>query len=206
MHSKNPKPNYWNSFDSDFQKSLFVSLNKPISIYIWLYIENTMKNILPFLLTLLMLAIGFAAAAQESANAVIKIEGEVTQVLELTKSDLSALGESELEAPDKEGKNHRYKGVLLHKVLEKAGVTLGKDLRGRNLVKFVLLHAADDYEVIYTLPEIDPEFTDNPILLAYEMDGSELEEGIGPFRIVNPADKKPARWIRELTVIKIISL
>jgi DMSO/TMAO reductase YedYZ molybdopterin-dependent catalytic subunit len=65
------------------------------------------------------------------------------------------------------------------------------------------VRAADGYEVIFALPEIDPEFTAQTILLAYEVDGKPLPKGEGPFRLVVPNDKKHARWIREITTITV---
>lgn len=82
---------------------------------------------------------------------------------------------------------------MLSEILESAGVTLGKNLRGKNLTKYVFVNAADGYEVIFSLPEIDPEFTDNVILLAYQVDGKSLAANEGPFRLVVPKDKKHAR-------------
>lgn len=88
-------------------------------------------------------------------------------------------------------------------ILEKAGVTTGAELRGENLAKYVLITAADGYEVIYSLAEIDPEFTDRVILLATTKDGQPLAVGEDPFRIITPGEKKPARWIREVRAIKV---
>jgi hypothetical protein len=44
---------------------------------------------------------------------------------------------------------------------------------------------------LYSLAEIDPEFTDQVILLATKKDGQPLANGEGPFRIIAPDDKKP---------------
>ncbi len=134
----------------------------------------------------------------------ISIEGEVQKPLKLTVNDLEKYPTTEVKAKDRDGKEHTYKGTLLSVVLDSAGVTLGKQLRGENLVKYVLVTAADNYQVIYALPEIDPEFTSNTVLLTTHVDGNPLPKGEGPFRLVNPADKKPARWIREITSIKIM--
>ena len=57
--------------------------------------------------------------------------------------------------------------------------------------------------MVYALPELDPEFTNNVVLLATMVDGKPLAKGEGPFRLVNPADKKQARWIREIKSIKV---
>jgi hypothetical protein len=99
---------------------------------------------------------------------------------------------------------HSYKGIKLSRLLEAAGVTLGPDLRGENLVKYVLVAASDGYEVIYSLPEVDPEFTAGGIYVVYEADGKPLPADTGPFRMVVPDDKKHARWIRQIVSIKVL--
>lgn len=134
----------------------------------------------------------------------VSIEGEVLKPLKLTVKDLEKFPFTAVKAKDRDGKEHTYKGVLLSVVLDSAGVTLGKQLRGENLTKYVLVTAADNYQVIYALPEIDPEFTSNTVLLATQVDGETLPKGEGPFRLINPSDKKPARWIREIFSIKIM--
>jgi DMSO/TMAO reductase YedYZ molybdopterin-dependent catalytic subunit len=58
--------------------------------------------------------------------------------------------------------------------------------------------------VVFALPELDPEFATQTILLAYQVDGKPLPAGEGPFRVVVPQEKKPARWIREVTAIKVL--
>ena len=109
----------------------------------------------------------------------------------------------EVATQDKEGNHHIYAGARLADVLDSAGVTLGKDLRGKNLTKYLLVRATDGYEAIFSLPEVDPEFTDDPIILAYIVDGNALPDGEGPLRIIVPKDKKGARWIRGVRTIKV---
>jgi hypothetical protein len=46
---------------------------------------------------------------------------------------------TKLKAKDRDGKEHIFKGTLLSVLLDSAGVTLGKALRGENLVNYVLL-------------------------------------------------------------------
>jgi len=137
-------------------------------------------------------------------TAFITVSGEVATPLTLTKEDLAGYKQLSHKVKDKDGKEHEFKGVALIEVLEKAGVTTGTKLRGENLAKAVLIQAADGYEVVYSLPEIDPEFSNNVILLVAEKDGAPLPAGEGPFRIVAPQDKKQARWIREVRAIKIV--
>jgi len=136
--------------------------------------------------------------------ATLSVEGEVRRPLRLSIQDLRTFTQSEIKAKDKDGVEHTFKGVRLFDILDSAGVTLGKQLRGENLAKYILLKALDGYEVIFALPEVDPEFTDQTILMAYEVDGKLLPKGEGPFRLIVPNDKKHARWIREISAIKIV--
>jgi len=158
-----------------------------------------MKTILPISLSIVM----FTSISLRAQSTFLSVEGEVLRPLKLTVTDLQKFVQTEINAKDREGREHTYRGVLLVNVLDSAGVTLGKQLRGENLAKFVLVKAADGYEVVYALPELDPEFTNDVVLLAYQVDGKPLPAGEGPFRLVAPADKKPARWIREITTVKV---
>lgn len=157
-------------------------------------------------LTISIVLLGFASNSfgQSSTPQILTIEGEVQKPLKLTVKDLEKYPATEVKAKDRDGKEHTFKGTLLSVILDSAGVTLGKQLRGENLVKYVLVTAADNYQVIYALPEIDPEFTSNTVLLTTHVDGKPLPKGEGPFRLVNPSDKKPARWIREISSIKVL--
>ncbi|MDQ6477936.1 molybdopterin-dependent oxidoreductase [Dyadobacter sp. LHD-138] len=151
-----------------------------------------------FILSLSLSVCGFA---QNTAS--VAITGEVATPLNLTLQDLSTFKQVSQKVKERDGKEHEFKGVALIELLEKAGVTTGSKLRGENLAKYVLIKAADGYEVIYALAEIDPEFTSQVIILATEKDGQPIPSGEGPFRIITPNDKKPARWIREVRSIKI---
>ncbi|MFT4032359.1 MAG: molybdopterin-dependent oxidoreductase [Siphonobacter sp.] len=147
----------------------------------------------------LFVFIGQVAAAQT----VLKVSGEVTQPIQLQATDLKAMPHLEVKATDRDGKEHIYSGILLADILKKAGVTLGGQLRGENLVKYAIFRAADGYEVLFALPELDPEFSNQPIILADATDGAALPTGVGPYRVVVPNEKKPARWIREIREIEI---
>ncbi len=89
-------------------------------------------------------------------------------------------------------------------LLREAGVTLGPALRGEHLSKYVLVEAADGYRAVFALPELDPEFAREVVLVAYQVDGQALPAGEGPFRLVAPADKKHARWVRQVAAIKVL--
>lgn len=154
------------------------------------------------LITLLAYASG-AVNAQSAGGATLTIAGDLLKPLTLSIDDLAKLPRITLKATDRDNKEHEYTGVAVTEVLKAAGVTLGSQLRGDALTRYVVMKAADNYQVVYALPELDPEFTDDVVLLAITVDGKPLPKGEGPFRIVNPSDKKHARWIREIRNITI---
>ena len=151
-------------------------------------------------LTVLLLCVTTLVA---QAQTVLTITGEVTKPLTLQAADLKAMTHTTVTAKDRDGKEHSYSGIPLADLLKQAGATMGGELRGKNLTKCLLVKAADAYEVLFALPEIDPDFTAQTILLADSVDGAPLPQGIGPYRIVVPGEKKPARWIREVKSMEV---
>lgn len=153
---------------------------------------------------LAVLVLGLLTGAINShAQTVLTITGEVAKPLTLQTTDLSAMTHTDVTARDKDGQERRYGGIPLADLLKQAGVTLGSELRGKNLMKFVVIRAADGYEVLFALAELDPEFAIRTILLADSVDGTPLPQGVGPYRVVVPGEKKPTRWIRDVTAIEV---
>jgi Oxidoreductase molybdopterin binding domain len=95
------------------------------------------------------------------------------------------------------------RGVALVELLQRAGVPLGKDLRGDRMVTYVVVGAADGYRVVFALPEIDPAFSDRLILLADRRDQQPLSAEEGPLRLIVPGEKRQARWVRQVTAVTI---
>jgi len=103
--------------------------------------------------------------------------------------------------------NHRnvdetYSGVLLATLLTKINAPMGKDLRGETMTTVVLASGTDGYSVVLSLAEADPEFHTNQILVADLLDGKPLGKN-GPFQLVVPDDKRPARWVHNLNSIAV---
>ena len=96
-----------------------------------------------------------------------------------------------------------YEGVLLAELLKLAGAPLGKELRGKMLTRYVLVKAADDYRVVFSLPEVDPETATQVVLVADRRDGKPLDNKEGPYRIVLGSEKKRARWVRQVIRISV---
>ncbi len=135
----------------------------------------------------------FSSRAQSAGEPFIKVEGEVLHPLTLTASDLMKMRRTVASAKDRQGTLHSYNGVSLADIFDSAGVTTGRQLRGENLSKYLLVKCADGYQIVFSLAELDSSFTDRVVILADQMEGKPLPAGVGPFRIVVPGEKKPAR-------------
>lgn len=151
-------------------------------------------NLFRLLLAVFFCSITFFSSAQDSTSKPsFKVSGEVTKSLTLSVEDLLKMKPVNVSMKDKAGKDHNYKGVGLQEILGMAGVTMDKQLRGKNLSKYLLVKCSDRYEVLFSLAELDSSFTDRVVTLAYESDGRPLPAGIGPFRLIVPGEKKAAR-------------
>jgi len=145
------------------------------------------------------LVIGQGAVKQAS----LSIEGEVKTPLVLTPADVDKLPKTTIVNKDRNEKEHKYEGVELGLILKNAGVSLGEELRGENLTKYLLVEASDGYQVVFSLPEIDPAFTSRKIILANRKDGALLSSDEGPFHIVIDGEKRRPRNARQVISIKV---
>lgn len=157
-----------------------------------------MKKTLLFSMMLLLIQAG---RAQQAAT--VKVAGEVITPLTLTAPDLAAMPRTTASAKDKQGVMHSFSGVAVADILNKAGVTTGRQLKGENLSKYLLVTCADGYQVVFSLAELDSSFTDRVVILADQEEGKPLAAGIGPFRLIVPGEKKPARNCFQVTTLAI---
>ena len=109
----------------------------------------------------------------------------------LTAARLGALPRREVRASE-HGRAATFSGVALQDALGLAGVRLDS-LRGPALTDAMVAEAADGYRVAFTLGELAPEFGGRTVLLADRRDGAPLAATEGPWRLVLPDDRRPAR-------------
>ena len=148
---------------------------------------------------LLGLITGALWAQTPNASFVVQVEGK--PALTVTASDLAAMPRHTVTA-NQHGKQIQYEGVYIRDVLAKAGVPFGNELKGKRLSSYVLATAHDGYAVVYTLAEMDPDFTEGDLLISDKVGG----QPEGPFRIIAPHDKKPARSLRMLERLEVVQL
>jgi hypothetical protein len=88
-------------------------------------------------------------------------------------------------------------------LLKAAGMKLGTELRGPALGNCLVVEASDGYRVVFALPELDPTFTDQVVLLADRRRGKPLAAKEGDLRVIVPWDKHTSRWVRQVVALKI---
>jgi|SRR3954463_13282567 len=125
------------------------------------------------------------------------------QIITVSADTLAGLPRVNVEAKEHDNPTATYEGVDLGAILARAGVPRGEQVRGNALRTIIVVTATDGYEVVFTLPDTDPAFTDRAVILADKKDGKPLPEKEGPFRIIAPSEKRPARWIRNVKTIAI---
>jgi DMSO/TMAO reductase YedYZ molybdopterin-dependent catalytic subunit len=163
-------------------------------------------DLLCFLVMLFCLSLFSTQAGELATSAIdaqLRINGAVEEPLTFYASDLATLPRRTLRVRDHNGRESVFEGVALVELLQRAGVPLGKELRGDRMVTYVVVGAADGYRVVFALPEIDPAFSDRPILLADRRDQQPLSAEEGPLRLVVPGEKRQARWVRQVTAVTI---
>jgi hypothetical protein len=132
----------------------------------------------------------------------LTIQNETGKQTVLSRADIEALPRVRVTT----GASGTFEGVPLKALLERAGSWFGEALKGKQMALCLLVEAADDYRVVIALPEIDPAFTDKQIVLAFLKDGKPLDAKEGPYRIVIPDEKRMARWVRQVTTLKIVEV
>ena len=163
--------------------------------------------LLLFLGVLLARPLGSAQTGSQTAAAPaeLRIGGAVTTPLVLTIADLKKMPRTTLSVLNSHDKKQEsYEGVLLEELLRRAGAPQGDKLRGPAMAAYLLVEADDGYRVIFSLAELDSGITDSGVIVADTLDGAALPGKVGPFRLVAPHEKRPARWVRMLKSITVV--
>jgi DMSO/TMAO reductase YedYZ molybdopterin-dependent catalytic subunit len=167
-------------------------------------VRVSLLAILSISLVLIFARVDEALAQTAPATAELRINGAVSTPLVLTLADLKNMPRKKLSVLNPhDKKTEAYEGVLLEDLLRKAGVPQGEKLRGAAMATYVLAEAADGYRVVFSLAELDSGILDSEVIVADTMDGAPLGASQGPFRLVAPHEKRPARWVRMLKSITV---
>ena len=124
----------------------------------------------------------------------------------MERSDIAKLPHKTVKVKGSGSKLSIYSGVPLEVLLEHVGGVFGKGRRQANLGSIVLVESVDEPSVLFAMAEFDNALTDKRILLADTKDGKPLTAPEGPFRIIVPDEKTPARWLKQVWAIYIVQI
>jgi hypothetical protein len=102
--------------------------------------------------------------------------------------------------------SHDFEGVALASLVAKVGADVSHPLQGRDLSAVIRVTAADGYQVVLALSEVDPATRKGAVLLADRDGGKPLDAANGPYRLVVSDDIRPARSARQVERIEVLDL
>ncbi|MCA9905363.1 MAG: molybdate ABC transporter substrate-binding protein [Anaerolineae bacterium] len=128
------------------------------------------------------------------------VDGQVLNPLSLTverlRADYAAQTVAVSYLSDEETVTASFTGALLWDVISAAQPNMNVDLHNDWLSLFVVVTGADGYQAVIAWGEIDPAYSNQPILIAYAQDGSPIADELGALRLVVPGDGHGGRYVR----------
>jgi hypothetical protein len=134
--------------------------------------------------------------------ATITVTGIGGKSVTLSVSELSNLPHQTVKATD-HGTPATFEGVLLTDVLAKVDLPLGEKFHSTGASYYLTVEGKDGYRAVFAWAELDTTFMDKPVYVVTKRNGKPLSEKDGPFQLVVPGEKRSARWVRQLTALKI---
>ncbi len=148
----------------------------------------------PALLPTLVLALAAGLLAPAAAQPV--------PALALTPEQLAVLPQHQLTLPTgTPPAPHSFEGPLVWDVLAASG-TIDPARHADAVRQWLVVRGADGYAAVLALAEIAPDFENKPVLLAFRMDGTDLDHP----RLVVPAERRPGRSVRDVAALGVESL
>jgi precorrin-4/cobalt-precorrin-4 C11-methyltransferase len=170
-------------------------------------------HLVPFtsqILAVMALAICSVAAAAPSCRALATADQPLLIVRDLAGTNHTLSAEQFADLPQVSRKTKlphgggevEFRGALLRDLLAKFGVrpssNAGEPLEFSRPLRsaYVLIEAADGYQVVFSLPEIFQLGAGQEVLVAQQEDGQPLAAEAAPYRIVLPGSDNCERWVR----------
>src|ERR1035441_1957866 len=144
----------------------------------------------------------FVSVALCQAPATLAVQGIGSTSATLSVSDLSKLPQQTVKVTD-HGTPTTFEGVLLTDVLAKVDLPLGEKFHSTGASYYMVVEAKDGYRATFAWAELDSTFMNRAVYVVTKRDGKPLSEKDGPFQLVVPGEKRSARWVRQVTALKI---
>lgn len=120
-----------------------------------------------------------------------------------TPAQLTAMPQTTVTVYNEHTKaSETYSGVPLMDLLAQLGVPTTP--RGKDLRLYLVAVGSDEYEAVYAVAEVNPSLHDATVIVADTENGKPLAAD-GPLKLVASRDKRPARWVRNLAVVRVLA-
>lgn len=146
---------------------------------------------------------GAGAQACTAPADAIRVIGAVDEPVTLTRDGLRGMERHTISSTDHDEVEHRWQGVTLRGILDRARVPGGTALHGRALSGYVVVEARDGYRATFALAELDGGYWDQLPILADQRDGESLNEHAGPFQVIVGDAPKHGRWVRQVACLRV---
>ena len=144
----------------------------------------------------------FLSIAVCRGQTALVVQGIGGKSVALSAADLSNLPQQAVKAMDR-GTPATFEGVLLADVLAKVDLPLGEKFHNTGASYYLVVEARDGYRAVFAWAELDSTFMDKAVYVVTKRDGKPLPDTNGPFQLVVPGEKRAARWVRQVTALKI---
>ncbi len=142
------------------------------------------------------------AQTPPSTTLTLTIDGKANT---LSIADLQAMPQKTITVRNEHtNTDETYSGVLLGDVLAKCGFPVDKTTHRKMLRSFLIAEGTDKYWVLYSVTEIEPSEHTAEVIVATSMSGKALDAD-GALKLIDSSDKKPQRWVRNLSAITVKS-
>ena len=125
--------------------------------------------------------------------------------VKLTMADLQAMPQHSLKVHNgHSNEDETYTGVAMSDLLAKYGISL-ENGAAKLYHTYVRAEGTDKYFVLYSASELEPTLATWDSMVALSVDGHPLGPD-GAFKIVAGGERKPARWVRNLSSLTIVTV
>jgi hypothetical protein len=137
-----------------------------------------------------------------STSLTVTVDGKATV---FSVADLNAMPQDTVKVHNAHNNmDETYTGVPLSDLLAKAGFVADKTTQQKMLHSYLRVEGTDKYWVVYSMTEVEGSEHTGGVFVATSMNGGGLGAD-GNFKLISSADKKPQRWVRNLTAITLKS-
>ncbi|HKE26956.1 MAG TPA: hypothetical protein VKB88_31600 [Bryobacteraceae bacterium] len=96
-----------------------------------------------------------------------------------------------------------FQGVLLTDLLARVAIPTGEKFHSTAASYYLVAEGRDGHRAVFAWTELDPSFANKAVYVVTKRDGRPLSDNEGPFELVVPAEKGGARWVRQLSALRI---